>query len=71
LSQIPGGQQLDPWQQPLQYLNIENGGSNWHGKCRKDRNLNPLNTDYDLYSIGADGKTATPLTAKASQDDIV
>ena len=71
LSQIPGGTQLDPWQQPLQYLNIENGDSNWHGKCRKDRKLNPLNTDFDLYSIGADGKTASPLTAKASQDDIV
>ena len=71
LSQIPGGQQLDPWQRPFQYLNIANGGHNWHGKCRRDRKLNPLNTDFDLYSMGADGKTATPLTAKASQDDIV
>jgi general secretion pathway protein G len=71
LSEIPGGQQLDPWQRPFQYLNIANGGKNWHGKCRRDRKLNPLNTDFDLYSMGADGKTATPLTAKASQDDIV
>jgi general secretion pathway protein G len=71
LSQIPGGDQLDPWQRPFQYLNIENGGANWHGKCRRDRKLNPLNTDFDLYSMGADGKTATPLTAQASQDDIV
>ena len=71
LSQIPGGNQLDPWQQPFQYLNIENGGSNWHGKCRRDRNLNPLNTDYDLYSIGADGQTAKQVNNKVSLDDII
>ena len=58
LSQIPGGQQLDPWQQHLQYLNIENVGTNWQGKCRRGKSLNPLNTNYDLYSIGADGQTA-------------
>ena len=71
LSQIPGGNQLDPWQQPFQYLNIENGGSNWHGKCRRDRNLNPLNTDYDLYSVGADGQTAKQVNNKVSLDDII
>ena len=71
LSQIPGGNQLDPWQQPFQYLNIENGGSNWHGKCRKDRNLNPLNTDYDLYSMGADGQTAKQVNNSVSLDDIL
>ena len=71
LSQIPGGNQLDPWQQPFQYLNIENGGSNWHGKCRRDRNLNPLNTDYDLYSIGADGQTSKQVNNKVSLDDII
>ena len=31
----------------------------------------PLNSDFDLYSMGPDGQTATPLTAKASRDDIV
>ncbi len=71
LSQMPGGQQLDPWQQPFQYLNIENGGSNWHGQCRRDRNLNPLNTDFDLYSMGADGQTAKQVNAQVSLDDII
>lgn len=33
--------------------------------------MNPLNSDFDLYSMGPDGKTATPLTAKASYDDII
>jgi general secretion pathway protein G len=61
---------LDPWDQPYEYLNIRAAGPG-NGGLRKDGKLNPLNTDYDLYSIGADGATAGPLSAKASRDDIV
>ena len=64
-----GGAPVDPWGNPFQYLNIQTVKGK--GKVRKDKNLVPLNSDYDLYSMGADGKTATPLTAKASRDDIV
>ena len=72
LSQIPGGQQLDPWQQPFTYLKIEGADKNsWHGACRRDRNLNPLNTDFDLYSVGADGQTAKQVNNKVSLDDII
>jgi general secretion pathway protein G len=38
---------------------------------RKDRFLVPINTDYDLYSMGKDGRSSPPLTAKASRDDII
>lgn len=41
------------------------------GQARKDHNLVPINSDFDLFSAGPDGKTAGPLTAKASRDDIV
>jgi len=41
------------------------------GKMRKDRNLVPINTRFDLYSMGRDGASRAPLTAAASQDDIV
>jgi len=58
----------DPWGNPYQYLAMEGAST---GQKRKDKSLHPLNTDYDLYSMGPDGKTATPLTAKASRDDIV
>jgi general secretion pathway protein G len=72
LSQIPGGQQLDPWQHPLQYLKIEGADKkDWHGACRRDRNLNPINTDFDLYSMGADGQTAKQVNNKVSLDDII
>ena len=38
---------------------------------RKDRFLVPINSCYDLYSMGKDGQSVPPLTAKASWDDIV
>jgi general secretion pathway protein G len=63
----------DPWGNPYEYLKIEvtgkKGGAS--GQARKDRFLVPLNTDYDLYSQGKDGKSSPPLTAKASWDDVV
>ena len=60
---------LDPWGNPYQYLNIAADPGN--GKVRKDHNLVPLNTDFDLYSMGPDGQSVSPLTAKASRDDII
>ena len=40
-------------------------------KPRKDRFLVPINSDYDLYSMGPDGKTNEPLTNPVSKDDII
>lgn len=61
----------DPWGNEYRYLNIENGGPGITGKARKDRNLVPINSDYDLYSMGRDGKTATPLPAEPARDDVI
>ena len=59
----------DPWGQPYQYLNFANAKGK--GQMRKDRFLVPINTYFDLYSMGKDGQSVSPLTAKASQDDII
>jgi general secretion pathway protein G len=59
----------DPWGNPYQYLSF--AGLTGSGAVRKDHNLVPINTDYDLYSLGPDGQSKLPLTAKVSQDDIV
>ena len=59
---------LDPWGNPYQYLDIPAHGC---GHCRKDRFVVPINTDYDLYSMGKDGKSVPPLTAQDSRDDII
>lgn len=40
-------------------------------KARKDRKLNPLNSDFDLYSLGKDGLSKPQLTNRDSLDDIV
>ena len=60
---------LDPWGNPYQYLSLDTPASK--GLGRKDKNLVPINSDYDLYSSGPDGKSESPLTAHASRDDIV
>lgn len=61
----------DPWGRPYQYLPIDVDPPPKKGKIRRDKNLNPLNTDFDLYSLGPDGQTATQLTASKARDDIV
>ncbi len=69
LNDIGRGNLLDPWGNPYQYLNFAN--VHGMGQMRKDRFLVPLNTNYDLYSMGKDGLSQTPLTAQASHDDII
>ena len=60
---------LDSWGNPYQYLNFDNVEG--EGPKKKDRFQVPLNSTYDLYSMGKDGMTSTTLTAPASDDDIV
>jgi general secretion pathway protein G len=69
LADIGYGENLDPWGQPYQYLDFANVKGK--GPMRKDRFLVPINTYFDLYSMGKDGKSVAPLTAKDSQDDII
>ena len=71
LNDLGLGNLKDPWGNPYEYLRIQGGNLKGKGKLRKDHSLVPVNTDYDLYSKGKDGKSQTPFTAKASQDDIV
>ena len=39
--------------------------------ARKDRFLVPVNSTFDLYSMGPDGESVPPFTAAKSRDDIV
>jgi len=61
----------DPWGNPYRYLRIAGAGLKGKGALRKDKKLNPVNSDFDLYSMGKDGDTMTPFTAKPSWDDVV
>jgi len=71
LSDLTNGNITDPWRNPYQYLRIDGGDPSGNGKMRKDHFLVPVNTDFDLYSMGEDGLSQAPFTATASQDDIV
>lgn len=70
---------LDRWGNPYQYTNISldleliktKGGNNGVGKFRSYLSEKPINTDFDLYSMGPDGNSTRPLTAKNSRDDII
>lgn len=63
------GSLRDPWGNSYQYLNIETAPN--IGPVRKNHGFVPVNHDFDLYSMGPDGKSKPPFTAKDSQDDIV
>lgn len=73
LAEIGMDGMLDPYGNPYQYLPVKIGknGRPQIGDMRKDHNLVPVNTDFDLYSMGKDGQSALPFTAKTSRDDIV
>ena len=70
LAAIGRGTMLDPWGNPYVYFPFPPGNGN-PGGARKDRFLVPVNSTFDLYSLGPDGTSASPFTASASQDDIV
>jgi general secretion pathway protein G len=66
LSEIGQQSVEDPWGRPYVYQRTTGVGG-----ARKDRFLVPLNSDYDLYSMGEDGRSVAPLSAAVSQDDVV
>jgi len=68
LADIGNGGRVDPWGWPYVYYNIDANGK---GHARKDHALNPLNTDFDLYSPGPDGESKSQITQKDSLDDIL
>ncbi|NBC22519.1 MAG: prepilin-type N-terminal cleavage/methylation domain-containing protein, partial [Gammaproteobacteria bacterium] len=71
LADLPGDLPLDPWGRAYRYLRIQGAGPGVMGQVRKDRNLNPINSDFDLFSAGPDGDSRPPLVARPSRDDIV
>ena len=76
LMQIGRDSFRDPWGTFYQYRNLENGPKAGDKKpqfCRRDRSYNPLNYDFDLYSVGPDRQVPTnyQITKGTGADDIV
>ncbi|HJR69061.1 MAG TPA: prepilin-type cleavage/methylation domain-containing protein, partial [Gammaproteobacteria bacterium] len=59
---------VDPWGRPYVYRRAADAS---RAQLRKDGELVPLNTDFDLYSLGPDGVSALALPAAPSRDDVV
>lgn len=60
----------DPWGHDYVYNPLEGTHAN-PSNARWDKNLRPINIDYDLYSKGADGLTMQKITQNVSLDDII
>ena len=72
LDQVKSANLSDPWNNPYRYLEIQGKDKDEvKGKWRKDHFNVPVNSDFDLYSMGKDGKSKSPFTAHDSRDDIV
>jgi len=69
LADVGNGNKLDPWGRPYRYLDLTTAKG--AGASRKDKRLNPLNSDFDLYSLGKDGDSRTSLMAPLSRDDVI
>jgi len=69
LNEVGRGGQKDPWENDYQFLAYT--GPDFLDLARRDRFLVPLNSLYDLYSLGADGVTALRINAPKAVDDVV
>jgi general secretion pathway protein G len=58
----------DPWGRPYVYVRAAGVSQ---AQLRKDEELAPLNSDFDLYSLGPDGVSALSLPSAPSRDDVV
>ena len=61
----------DPWGNAYRYMNLRNDSPPAYPNARRDKGNKPLSLDYDLYSMGANGITAKPVTSDEGGDDIV
>lgn len=69
LAEIGRSGMPDPWGRPYYYTRLS--GPESRGAARKDRRLNPLNSDYDLFSAGKDGVFKSQVSQRESLDDII
>jgi general secretion pathway protein G len=60
--------QKDPWGRFYRYLRLT---APPQAIARKDQFLVPLNSDYDLFSLGVNGRSQPRITDPDSLDDVV
>jgi general secretion pathway protein G len=68
LSELNKGEFKDPWGNAYEYVLI---GNDTKDRWRSDRQDNPINTYFDLWSRGSDGESKKQVRAAQSRDDII
>ncbi len=61
---------LDPWGKPMVYLPLD-GYPAHLTFARVDQSMTPLNSDYDIYSLGEDEVTNKVVTSENAADDLL
>jgi general secretion pathway protein G len=67
LTELGSAVPLDPWGHSYEYANFDANGS----LGQKNYDGLPINSEYDLYSRGPDGRTGADLSSETARDDIV
>lgn len=70
LNAIGRGNLVDPWGNPYQYNPFNPAAHGVPAGARRDRFLVPVNSTFDLYSMGPDGRSVPPFSGPGG-DDIV
>ena len=79
LNDVGCGNNLDPWGNQYQYLNTDDVLKEEKKAkkmricqgCRWDKFERPINTDFDIYSMGKNGETRAKIDHQQSRDDII
>lgn len=66
LAEVNRAGMLDPWGNPYGYKEYTGVGG-----ARKDQFNVPINDDFDLWSMGPDGRTNAALVSQHARDDVV
>ena len=59
----------DPWGNAYAYINLEASAPVHQARTDYDRSI--VNRDYDLYSMGKDGRSASAFNSPVARDDVV
>jgi general secretion pathway protein G len=70
LADIGSNAKRDPWDKQYMYFKIL-GNPTAGGRQRRDQFLQPINSDFDLYSRGKDKDTTTNISSTLGQDDVI
>ncbi len=69
LAAVGLGSKKDPWGNVYEFTNLTASGAN--SRRRQDKNVNPINDDYDLFSPGPNAVWKKQLDNADSVEDIV